>query len=91
MTRRAAIVTGGLRGLGKAMTFGLAQAGHSVLAVGHLSEDVEGSSPKPRRDPSDAASCRSSPTSASLRNATVWSRPRSIHSTRPIFSSTARA
>jgi NAD(P)-dependent dehydrogenase (short-subunit alcohol dehydrogenase family) len=42
MTRRAAIVTGGLRGLGKAMTFGLAQAGHSVLAVGHLSEDVEG-------------------------------------------------
>lgn len=36
-----AIVTGGLRGLGKAMTFGLAEAGHPVLAVGHLPEDVE--------------------------------------------------
>jgi 3-oxoacyl-[acyl-carrier protein] reductase len=42
MTRRAAIVTGGLRGLGKAMTFGLAEAGHCVLAVGHLAEDIEG-------------------------------------------------
>jgi NAD(P)-dependent dehydrogenase (short-subunit alcohol dehydrogenase family) len=41
MTGHAAIVTGGLRGLGKAMAFGLAQAGHSVLAVGHLAEDVD--------------------------------------------------
>jgi 3-oxoacyl-[acyl-carrier protein] reductase len=40
MKNRAAIVTGGLRGLGKAMTFGLAKAGYPVLAVGHLAEDV---------------------------------------------------
>ena len=30
-----AIVTGGLRGLGRAMVFGLAREGHSVLAIGH--------------------------------------------------------
>jgi 3-oxoacyl-[acyl-carrier protein] reductase len=35
-----AIVTGGLRGLGRGMTLGLAAAGVKVLAVGHLSEDV---------------------------------------------------
>ncbi len=40
MTKRVAIVTGGLRGLGKAMAFGLMREGHSVLAVGHLAEDV---------------------------------------------------
>ena len=40
MTKRVAIVTGGLRGLGTAMTFGLTRAGHAVLAVGHLEEDV---------------------------------------------------
>lgn len=39
MKDRVAIVTGGLRGLGKAMTFGLAEAGNTVLAVGHLRED----------------------------------------------------
>ncbi len=38
---RAAIVTGGLRGLGKAMTLGLARDGHYVLAVGHIGDDVE--------------------------------------------------
>lgn len=40
MSDRVAIVTGGLRGLGKAMTFGLAKAGYPVVAVGHIAEDV---------------------------------------------------
>jgi NAD(P)-dependent dehydrogenase (short-subunit alcohol dehydrogenase family) len=38
--QRVAIVTGGLRGLGRAMALGLAREGHNVLAVGHLAEDV---------------------------------------------------
>jgi NAD(P)-dependent dehydrogenase (short-subunit alcohol dehydrogenase family) len=37
---RVAIVTGGLRGLGRGMTLGLAASGVRVLAVGHLPEDV---------------------------------------------------
>jgi NAD(P)-dependent dehydrogenase (short-subunit alcohol dehydrogenase family) len=37
---RTAIVTGGLRGLGRAMAFGLAREGHNVLAVGHIESDV---------------------------------------------------
>ncbi len=40
MTGRVAIVTGGLRGLGRGMTLGLAATGVKVLAVGHLPEDV---------------------------------------------------
>jgi NAD(P)-dependent dehydrogenase (short-subunit alcohol dehydrogenase family) len=40
MTDRVAIVTGGLRGLGRGMTLGLAASGVRVLAVGHLPEDV---------------------------------------------------
>ena len=40
MEQRVAIVTGGLRGLGRAMALGLAQEGHLVLAVGHIAEDV---------------------------------------------------
>src|SRR4051794_16294720 len=40
MTDRVAIVTGGLRGLGRGMTLGLAATGVRVLAVGHLPEDV---------------------------------------------------
>ena len=40
MDRRIAIVTGGLRGLGRAMAVGLAQAGHKVVAVGHIDADV---------------------------------------------------
>jgi 3-oxoacyl-[acyl-carrier protein] reductase len=40
MTSRVFIVTGGLRGLGRAMTIGLAENGHHVLAVGHLAEDI---------------------------------------------------
>ncbi len=40
MTDRVAIVTGGLRGLGRAMTLGLARTGIRVLAMGHLAEDV---------------------------------------------------
>jgi 3-oxoacyl-[acyl-carrier protein] reductase len=40
MKTRAAIVTGGLRGLGRAMTLGLAGEGHIVLAVGHIEADV---------------------------------------------------
>ncbi|MGB9646973.1 MAG: SDR family NAD(P)-dependent oxidoreductase, partial [Stellaceae bacterium] len=35
-----AIVTGGLRGLGRAMVFGLAREGHHVLAVGHIEADI---------------------------------------------------
>ena len=35
-----AIVTGGLRGLGRAMTFGLARNGHHVIAVGHIDADI---------------------------------------------------
>ena len=37
---RVALVTGGLRGLGKAMALGLAREGHSVIAVGHIESDV---------------------------------------------------
>jgi NAD(P)-dependent dehydrogenase (short-subunit alcohol dehydrogenase family) len=37
---RVALVTGGLRGLGKAMALGLARAGHPVVAVGHIESDV---------------------------------------------------
>ncbi len=40
MEQRVAIVTGGLRGLGRAMALGLAQAGHSVVAVGHIATDI---------------------------------------------------
>ncbi|HTT81109.1 MAG TPA: SDR family oxidoreductase [Stellaceae bacterium] len=40
MEQRAAVVTGGLRGLGRAMSFGLARDGHAVLAVGHIADDV---------------------------------------------------
>lgn len=40
MEERVAIVTGGLRGLGRAMTLGLAGAGHVVAAVGHIDSDV---------------------------------------------------
>jgi len=35
-----ALVTGGLRGLGKAMALGLAREGHPVVAVGHIESDV---------------------------------------------------
>jgi NAD(P)-dependent dehydrogenase (short-subunit alcohol dehydrogenase family) len=42
MERRTAIVTGGLRGLGRAMAIGLARAGHRVLAVGHIAADIAG-------------------------------------------------
>jgi NAD(P)-dependent dehydrogenase (short-subunit alcohol dehydrogenase family) len=40
MEHRVAIVTGGLRGLGRAMTLGLARAGVGVLAVGHIESDI---------------------------------------------------
>jgi 3-oxoacyl-[acyl-carrier protein] reductase len=40
MERRVAIVTGGLRGLGRAMAFGLAGEGHDVVAVGHIDTDI---------------------------------------------------
>jgi NAD(P)-dependent dehydrogenase (short-subunit alcohol dehydrogenase family) len=40
MERRVAIVTGGLRGLGRAMALGLAREGHDVVAVGHIDTDV---------------------------------------------------
>ena len=40
MTNRTAIVTGGLRGLGRGMALGLARIGVRVLAVGHIDSDV---------------------------------------------------
>ena len=40
MEQRVAIVTGGLRGLGRAMTIGLAREGHKVVAVGHIDSDI---------------------------------------------------
>jgi NAD(P)-dependent dehydrogenase (short-subunit alcohol dehydrogenase family) len=40
MEQRNAIVTGGLRGLGRAMALGLAREGCRVLAVGHIEADV---------------------------------------------------
>src|SRR5215469_7727341 len=40
MEQRNAIVTGGLRGLGRAMALGLARDGHRVLTVGHIETDV---------------------------------------------------
>src|SRR5580704_8260146 len=40
MEERVAIVTGGLRGLGRAMALGLVQTGHRVLAVGHIETDI---------------------------------------------------
>jgi len=35
------IVTGGLRGLGRAMTLGLMEQGHRVAAIGHIATDVD--------------------------------------------------
>jgi NAD(P)-dependent dehydrogenase (short-subunit alcohol dehydrogenase family) len=40
LEQRVAIITGGLRGLGRAMAFGLARAGHHVVAVGHIDTDI---------------------------------------------------
>jgi NAD(P)-dependent dehydrogenase (short-subunit alcohol dehydrogenase family) len=40
MTDRVALVTGGLRGLGRAMVLGLARTGHRVAAVGHIAADI---------------------------------------------------
>src|SRR5205085_1319100 len=40
MEQRIALVTGGLRGLGRAMALGLAREGHDVLAVGHIADDL---------------------------------------------------
>ena len=40
MTGEIAIVTGGLRGLGRAMTLGLLGQGHPVAAVGHIAGDA---------------------------------------------------
>jgi NAD(P)-dependent dehydrogenase (short-subunit alcohol dehydrogenase family) len=40
MEQRVAIVTGGLRGLGRGMAFGLAQEGHTVVAVSHIDADI---------------------------------------------------
>ena len=40
MEGRIAIVTGGLRGLGRAMSVGLARQGCRVAAIGHIPEDI---------------------------------------------------
>ncbi len=41
MPDTVAIVTGGLRGLGRAMALGLLEQGHRVTAVGHIREDAD--------------------------------------------------
>jgi 3-oxoacyl-[acyl-carrier protein] reductase len=41
MTDTIAIVTGGLRGLGRAMTLGLMERGHRVAAIGHIATDID--------------------------------------------------
>ena len=40
MEQRVAVVTGGLRGLGRAMVLGLTGIGHRIVAVGHIESDV---------------------------------------------------
>jgi NAD(P)-dependent dehydrogenase (short-subunit alcohol dehydrogenase family) len=40
MPETIAVVTGGLRGLGRAMTIGLLRQEHRVIAVGHIESDV---------------------------------------------------
>src|SRR5947207_3292097 len=40
MEQRVAIVTGGLRGLGRAMALGLVREGVRVAAIGHIADDV---------------------------------------------------
>jgi 3-oxoacyl-[acyl-carrier protein] reductase len=40
MSGHIAIVTGGLRGLGKAMVLGLLRSGRKVVAVGHIAADI---------------------------------------------------
>ena len=40
MEQRVAVVTGGLRGLGREMALGLAAEGHLVIAVGHIDTDI---------------------------------------------------
>jgi 3-oxoacyl-[acyl-carrier protein] reductase len=40
MSGHVAIVTGGLRGLGKAMALGLLRTGRKVVAVGHIAGDI---------------------------------------------------
>src|SRR6267154_5717709 len=52
MSAEVAIVTGGLRGLGRAMTLGLLRTGRKVVAVGHITEDM----PALQRDAGNHAS-----------------------------------
>jgi NAD(P)-dependent dehydrogenase (short-subunit alcohol dehydrogenase family) len=75
MERRVAIVTGGLRGLGRAMAFGLAHEGSDVIAVGHIDADVAEVEAATAGVNFSGTACRSSPICASRPIATAsWRR-----------------
>ncbi|HET8997744.1 MAG TPA: SDR family NAD(P)-dependent oxidoreductase [Acetobacteraceae bacterium] len=57
MTDRVAIVTGGLRGLGRAMALGLVRSGVRVLAVGHIDSDIPEMQALLRADEADRLDC----------------------------------
>ena len=72
MEQRNAIVTGGLRGLGRAMALGLARDRCQVLAVGHIEADVARLLARLPGRRWLAACTRSLPICATPRNATAW-------------------
>jgi len=76
MEQRVAIVTGGLRGLGRAMALGLAREGHAVVAVGHIESDIPEMNALATELQSATGSGRWPPICAAPRSATAsWPRP----------------
>ena len=77
MEERNAIVTGGLRGLGRAMALGLARAGCRVVAIGHIEADLADIDREIAGTPLSDRLYPKSPICAARRNATGSSpRPR---------------